>query len=171
MKRFLVASVLIVAGCNAPASKPTPEPSQPHLTISEVTSTSAAVEGGRVKLLEAANDTDALTLIRTRRLEAKAESRVLVVYVGAKWCEPCRRFKAELDSGRLDARLGKVTLLMFDVDKDGDRLSAAGYSYRFIPFVGLPGADGQPTDTTQAAGKGGDAWRELLAKLDTWQRS
>jgi thiol-disulfide isomerase/thioredoxin len=129
----------------------------------------AASSAGRHLVVEAAQDTDALSLIRTKRLEAKAEGRVLVVYVGATWCEPCKRFKAEMSSGRLDERYGKVTLLAFDADKDGDRLGAAGYSYRFVPFVALPGVDGHPSDTQQATGKGGEAWRELLGKLDTWQ--
>jgi hypothetical protein len=74
-----------------------------------------------------------------------------------------------LQSGRLDERLGKVMLLTFDVDKDGDRLNAGGYTYNFVPFVALPGADGRPADTQQATGKGGEAWRELLGKLDAWQ--
>jgi hypothetical protein len=127
------------------------------------------VPSPHVTLIEAADDTDALSLIRTKRLEAKAEHRVLVVYVGAKWCEPCERFRHELASGALDQRLGRVTLLAFDVDRDGDRLAAAGYRYSFVPFVGLPGADGRPAETQQATGKGGDAWRELLAKLDAGQ--
>jgi thiol-disulfide isomerase/thioredoxin len=128
----------------------------------------ASTSGGHLKVVEATQDSDALSLVRTRRLEAKAEGRVLVVYVGATWCEPCKRFKAEVSSGRLDARFGKLTLLAFDADRDGDRLAAAGYTYRFVPFVALPAADGQPSDTQQATGKGGEAWRELLGKLDAW---
>ncbi len=103
-------------------------------------------------------------------MKAKAEGRVLVVYVGATWCEPCKHFKQEITSGRLDARLEHVTLLAFDADKDADRLAAAGYTFRFVPFVALPGADGRPSDTAQATGKGSGAWRELLGKLDAWQR-
>lgn len=123
----------------------------------------------RLEVVEATQDTDGPSLIRSKRLQAKADGRVLVVYVGATWCEPCKRFKEEIASGRLDERYGKLRLLAFDADKDGDRLAAAGYTYRFIPFVALPGADGQPTDTQQATGKGGAAWRELLGKLDAWQ--
>jgi hypothetical protein len=130
----------------------------------------AAPTLAHVKVIEAADDVDALSLVRTRRLEAKAEERVLVVYVGAKWCEPCKRFRHELASGALDGRLGRVTLLAFDADRDGDRLAAAGYRSSFVPFVALPGADGQPAETQQATGKGSDAWRELLEKLDGWNR-
>jgi thiol-disulfide isomerase/thioredoxin len=123
-----------------------------------------------LRVASAPADSDALSAIRTTRLTAKAEGRVLVVYVGATWCEPCKKFKAELASGRLDERLGKVSLLAFDADKDVDRLAAAGYSFRFVPFVALPGPDGHPADTAQATGKSPDAWRELLAKLDAWQQ-
>mgnify|MGYP001026049720 CR=1 FL=1 len=148
----------------------------PTATASTMTSSAATAvtaeapaARGRIEVVEATADTDALSLVRTKRLEAKADGRVLVVYVGATWCAPCKRFKAELASGRLDERFSKVTLLAFDADKDGDRLGAAGYTYQFVPFVGLPGADGRPADTVQATGKGGEAWRELLGKLDAWQ--
>lgn len=123
-----------------------------------------------MKLLEATRDLDALSLIRTKRLEARAEGRVLVVYVGATWCEPCKRLRVEVKSGRLDERLGKLTLLAFDADADRDGLDAAGYRYRFVPFVALPGPDGRPVDAQQATGRGGDAWREVLGKLDAWHR-
>jgi thiol-disulfide isomerase/thioredoxin len=138
----------------APPAPPAPAPSSPSLRVDE-----------------APSDTDALTLIRTKRLQAKSEGRVLVVYVGATWCEPCKKLKAEIASGRLDRPLGRVTLLAFDADKDVDRLGAVGYTFKFVPFVALPGPDGRPADTQQASGKGGQAWRELLGKLEEWQRS
>jgi thiol-disulfide isomerase/thioredoxin len=122
-----------------------------------------------VRLVAAAQDTDALSQIRTMRLEAKKDGRVLVVYVSASWCEPCRKFKDEIHSGRLDERLAKTTLLAFDADRDGDRLGGLGYSFKFIPFIALPGPDGRPTDSQEARGKGGQAWKELLGKLDDWQ--
>jgi hypothetical protein len=178
--RALVASVLALAACNPSTTKggitsdgPTVSPTAVSSAVAPAASATpdATAAGGHVKVVEATQDSDALTLIRTRRLEAKAESRVLVVYVGATWCEPCKRFKAEVQSGRLDDRLGKVTLLAFDADKDGDRLGASGYTYKFVPFVALPASDGRPADTQEATGKGGQAWRELLGKLDTWQQS
>lgn len=126
--------------------------------------------GARVRLVAAPEDVDALSLVRTKRLEAKAEGRTLVVYAGAGWCPPCKRFHEELRAGRLDDRLGKVTLLVFDADKDADRLASAGYVFRYIPYVALPGADGRPSDTVESTGKGSEAWRGMLGKLDAWQR-
>lgn len=125
---------------------------------------------GKLRVVAADPESDALSLVRTERLRARSEGRVLVVYVSATWCEPCKKMKEEIASGRLDARLGRTTLLAFDADEDVDRLNAAGYTFRFVPFVALPGADGHPADVQQATGKGGGAWRELLAKLDAWQR-
>jgi hypothetical protein len=35
-----------------------------------------------------------------------------------------------------------VRFLKFDADRDGERLKAAGYAYRYIPFFVVPRADG-----------------------------
>jgi len=123
--------------------------------------------GGRVVM--AAPDADALSLVRTERLRAKAEGRVLVVYAGAGWCEPCKRFKNAIESGSLDDKLAKTTLLVFDADRDTERLAAAGYKLQFIPYVAMPGADGAPADSAEARAKGSESWRELIAKLESWQ--
>ncbi len=140
----------------------------PMVSATVTASASAPRETG-IRVVVASQDTDALSLVRTERLKAKAEGRVLIVYVGATWCEPCKRFKEEVHTGRLDEKLPKLTLLAFDADRDTDRLAAAGYRFQFIPFVALAGADGHPTDTQEARGKGSNAWRELIAKLETWQ--
>jgi thiol-disulfide isomerase/thioredoxin len=176
--RLALAAAAIILGCNpksgeATASTVGSAASTASTSTSSSTSASTSVSaitgtGTGTKVIEADGETDALSLIRTTRLQTKG--RTLVVYVGATWCEPCKRFKAEIASGRLDARLGKVTFLAFDADRDVDRLAAAGYTFRFVPFVALPGADGHPTDSQQATGKGSAAWQELLGKLDTWQR-
>lgn len=122
-----------------------------------------------VRVVVAAAESDALSVVRTERLKAKAEGRVLVVYAGAGWCEPCKRFKHAIQTGALDDKLAKTTLLVFDADRDTERLASAGYTFQFIPYVALPGADGHPSDTQEARAKGSDAWRELLGKLEVWQ--
>jgi thiol-disulfide isomerase/thioredoxin len=177
VKRALATIACVLAvGCNnnnTPSPKPSISGDGPGATTATSTttstSTSTSATSSGPKLMSASQDTDALTAIRTERLKAKADGRVLVVYVSATWCEPCKRFKEELSSGRLDERLSKVTLLAFDADKDLDRLGAAGYTFKFVPFVALPGADGRPSDSQEATGKGSSAWRELLGKLDAWQ--
>jgi thiol-disulfide isomerase/thioredoxin len=164
-------AAIVAEGGGAPP-RPSPEvrPQAGRQPEGPMTASSAPMlRSSGVRIVPALADTDALTLIRTKRLEAKADGRVLVVYVGATWCEPCKRFKRELESGKLDARLAKVALLAFDADTDADRLGAAGYAFKFVPFVALPGADGRPMESTQAKGKGAEAWRELLDSLDAWQ--
>ena len=183
----LVAAVAAVVGCN-----PSPKISQDAPTTPRGASTStstskhappdttttsasanvepkadASAEG--VRVVVAAQDGDALSLVRTERLKAKAEGRVLVVFAGAGWCEPCKRFKNAIQTGSLDQKLARTTLLVFDADRDTDRLGAAGFKFQFIPFVALPGADGHPTDTAEARSKGSEAWRELIVKLEAWQ--
>lgn len=168
--RRLAFAVLVGAACQSPPSASAPASASASASASGTASASApASASAKVVVVEAAQDMDAISQIRTERLKAKADGRVLVVYVGATWCDPCKKFKQELHSGNLDAKLSKITLLAFDADKDQDRLATVGYSFRFIPFVALPGADGQPTDSQEARGKGAAAWRELLGKLETWQ--
>ncbi len=170
MRVCLAIGVAVVAaiGCKTPATSTT---GAADTSVETLDAGVAAEErkGGGVRVVVAAADADAIALVRTERLRAKNEGRVLVVYVGAGWCEPCRAMKREIEAGRLDARLGKVTLLAFDADRDADRLAAGGYAFEFIPYVALPGADGHVAESQEARGHGKDAWRELLAKLDAWQ--
>lgn len=182
---FLASSASFgLAACN-PSTKPAigQEGSSAPVTASSSspfgstvpTAPSSAPAGPRkpgegIKVVTAAADGDTLSTIRTARLQAKADGRVLVVYVSATWCEPCRRMKEEIHAGRLDDALGKTTLLAFDADRDADRLASAGYTFSFIPFVALPGADGHPADSLEAKGKGSNAWRELLGTLEDWQK-
>jgi thiol-disulfide isomerase/thioredoxin len=128
-----------------------------------------AGRAGGVRVVVAAQDSDALSVVRTERLRAKAEGRVLVVYAGASWCEPCKRFKNAIQTGSLDEKLSKTTLLVFDADRDTERLASAGYKFQFIPYVALPGANGEPTESAEAKGKGSEAWREIVGRLEGWQ--
>jgi len=70
------------------------------------------------------------------------EGRRLLVYVGAAWCEPCRRFHDAAVRGDLDQNFGKLTLLEYDADRDSERLAAAGYSFGLIPLFAVPSGDG-----------------------------
>ncbi|MBX3191515.1 MAG: thioredoxin family protein [Labilithrix sp.] len=155
-------SVSANASANAPASAATAD--------ADAGRVAPRAEATGVKVVVAAEDSDALSIVRTERLKAKAEGRVLVVYVGATWCPPCRRLKEEIHAGRLDATLGKTTLLAFDADRDTERLAGAGYKFGFIPYVALPGADGRPSDSVEARGRGKESWRELVGKLEAWQK-
>lgn len=167
------APLLLLLACQKPVIATVDAEPVASTTASVVVSapsvSAAPTTEKKVRVTTAPADGDAASLIRTQRLAAKNEGRVLVVYVSASWCDPCQAMKHELASGHLDEKLSKTTLLAFDADRDGDRLAAAGYTFQFIPYVALPGPDGKPTESAQASGKGRDAWRELLKKLGAWQ--
>ena len=76
---------------------------------------------------------------------------------GATWCEPCKRFKKALLAGELDAQLKGARMLEFDADLDGDRLAAAGYSYRYVPFFAAPRPDGRNSGRATAGVPSKDA--------------
>jgi thiol-disulfide isomerase/thioredoxin len=169
VKRALL--LLALAACTPKTATDDPvkaDVAQPLVTASPAAA-SATPERPKLVVVPAEADRDAVSTIRTARLQAKAEGRVLVVFVSATWCPPCKKMKSEIEAGNLDARLGKTTLLAFDADRDDARLKAAGYTFKFVPFVALPGPDGAPADSQQATGEGKEAWKELLAKLDAWQ--
>ena len=170
-------AALLLAACNTTAKFTQDAPATPSAaearTGANASASANADAHGRsekgVHIVVAPQDADALSVVRTERLRAKAEGRVLVVYAGAGWCEPCKRFKNAIQTGSLDEKLAMTTLLVFDADRDIDRLAAAGYKFQFIPYVAVPGADGHPTDSIEARAKGSESWRELIAKLETWQ--
>lgn len=82
-------------------------------------------------------------LVRAFVDRAHAEGRVALVYVGATWCEPCQYFHAAAERGELDAALPSLALLEFDLDRDGARLSEAGYRSQMIPLFAVPSPDGR----------------------------
>lgn len=98
--------------------------------------------GGRVRIDPAPPTGDVEPIVRDALARAAAEKRRLVVYVGAKWCEPCRRFHEAAARGQLDATFPDLTLLEFDLDRDGERLASAGYVSKYIPLFALPNTDG-----------------------------
>lgn len=175
---LLLAS--LVFACERPSAGPLVQPA-PSSTVPSSTSVAAATAqssaarpvprpGGKLRVIEAPGDVDAASLIRTERLRAKAEGKALVVYVGASWCEPCRKFHELTKSGSIDAELGDITLLHFDANRDEDRLAAAGYRYKFIPFFALAGADGSMTAQYETKGDAStDTMRAIVRTLAAWQ--
>jgi thiol-disulfide isomerase/thioredoxin len=77
--------------------------------------------------------------------EAMASGPALktVVYVGASWCEPCRRFHDALSSGQLDGEFAGVRFIEYDLDRAKTELSSDGYGSRLIPLFALPESDGR----------------------------
>jgi thiol:disulfide interchange protein len=104
--------------------------------------------------------------------EADASGTRVLVYVGATWCEPCKRFHKALESGQLDQDLAGTKFIEFDSDHDGAELRAAGYGSKYIPLFSIPDQSGHASGRAiEGAIKGEGTVREtlvprLLALLD-----
>ena len=115
----------------------------------EIAATDAATgppaASGHVRIVEAPPAGDVEPIVRDAVDAAKASggpSDVLLVYVGATWCEPCQRFHHAVERGDLDTTFPGLTLLEFDLDRDRERLASARYTSKLIPLFALPASDG-----------------------------
>ncbi len=105
-------------------------------------------------------------LLKQEARRARHDGRRALVYVGATWCEPCRRFHDAVQAGRLDPQFGQLRLVEFDLDRDAERLAAAGYAPRLIPLLALPAADGRASGRqTEGSIKGDGAVADLVPRL------
>jgi thiol-disulfide isomerase/thioredoxin len=121
---------------------------------------------GHVRLLPAPAYADAAVVIADAQASSEAVHRRLLVYVGASWCEPCRRFHEAAQKGELDAAFGDLDLLVFDTDVDNERLASAGYFSTFIPLVALPGPDGRASGKQmEGSVKGPGAVADMTPRL------
>ena len=94
------------------------------------------------------------------------DSRTLVVYVGAKWCEPCNYFSEAVKNKSLPAALGHLRFLKFDSDVDDVRLQKAGYGGEMIPRFVIPAGDGRGSDKRfEGSIKGPGAVENIVDKL------
>jgi thiol-disulfide isomerase/thioredoxin len=158
--RSAVAAVMLAGAiaCNAKGDVATPAASGPIAAASP-----APAPSGKLRIVEPpAGSVD--SIVRDALAGARAEGRTLVVYVGATWCEPCQSFHHAAERGELDATFPRLTLLAFDLDRDRERLVAAGYTSKYIPLFALPGPDGA------ASGKqieGGIKGEGVIAFLST----
>lgn len=93
---------------------------------------------------------------------------LVVVYVGAPWCEPCVAFHDALVAGNFnnDNDLTGVRFLEYDLDRDKARLEADGYTSRYVPLFAIPGPDGRASGRALQGGiKGPGAADNLLQRL------
>jgi thiol-disulfide isomerase/thioredoxin len=143
------------AGPDGVHAAPTPSPA----------ASSAAARPAGLELV-AAGDGDVATLVKAELAKAKADGRVLAVYVGATWCEPCERFHHAAERGELDTGLSSLRLVVFDLDRDEARLKAAGYASQYVPLFVVPDADGRGTQRRIAGSiKGPGAVDEITPRL------
>jgi hypothetical protein len=169
---WAVAGIALTSGCGrssprepAPGPAPTAESTaRPSPTASH----GAAPAATRPRFIQAPDNPDPVEPVIQEQVEfAAAAGERALVYVGASWCEPCRRFHAAVTRGELDDLLAKTRLLEFDADRDDPALHRAGYAYEFLPVIALPGADGRSSGRLLSGSiKGeGAVERDLVPRL------
>jgi thiol-disulfide isomerase/thioredoxin len=170
---FRTALVLATSLLACETSPPKAGPDGVRATVSATGSATAAPTASpsakrRARLeLVAAADGDVATVVKAELARARADGRVLAVYVGATWCEPCERFHHAAERGELDAALAPVRLVVFDLDRDEARLKAAGYGTQYVPLFVVPDADGRGTQRRIAGSiKGPGAVDEITPRLE-----
>lgn len=165
------AVCLGLTGCGR--AEPKPDPSGPSASSSAALSPAPPLILARgIRFVKADPEDDVAKLVRSERAKAAADGRDLVVYVGARWCEPCQRFHEAAKRGDLDGEFPELTILEFDLDEDRDRIGRAGYVSKLIPLFVLPGEDGRASSRRFEGGIKGDRavgditprLRKLLAK-------
>ncbi len=105
--------------------------------------------------------------VASAQAEATRDGRRLVVYVGARWCQPCQIFLDATRAGALPSQLSDLRFLKFDHDSDEDRLNEAGYGGDMIPRFVMPGKDGEATDRRfEGSSKGPDAMANIVPRLE-----
>jgi hypothetical protein len=150
--------------------------SRPALTLAFLTILAACSSDRRmpataastapVRVEAAPADGEVAPLVRARREAVVQAGGKLLVYVGATWCEPCRAFHAAATRGDLDKTFPGLVLLEFDLDRDRDRLLAAGYTSRLVPLFARPDDEGRSSGvSTEGVRTGSDAVADLLPRL------
>jgi hypothetical protein len=144
-RTLVLAGIACALEAGACARKDAPAPPPPAATPTPHVRLTSAPATGAVE-----------PIVREELSRAIAEKRRLVVYVGAEWCEPCQRFHHAAQNGELDTTFPDLTLLEFDQDRDGQRLTSAGYRSKYIPLFALPGPDGRATGVQVEGGIKGE---------------
>ncbi|MBX3200984.1 MAG: thioredoxin family protein [Labilithrix sp.] len=154
---LLILLGLAGLGCSrAESSTASPEPAASAEPASGGAGRSAPLVLARGIRFVKAGGGDVAPLVRAERAKATADGRDLIVYVGAKWCEPCQHFHRAAQRGELDTEFPELTILEFDLDEDRDRINAAGYSSKLIPLFVRPGDDGRGSERRFEGGVKGE---------------
>jgi thiol-disulfide isomerase/thioredoxin len=145
--RFSLLLLLLVGACSK--TEPTPDARKdptPSSSESSAPPPTPLVLARGIRSVKVSAGDDASGPIRGERDRAQKNGREVVVYVGAKWCEPCQRFHAAVERGDLDADFPNLTLLEFDADADREGLATAGYVSELIPLFVVPEANGRASN-------------------------
>ena len=163
MRRML--AVVWLAACQREATPPVVAPqAKPVAVLAPAPDVAAGKR--HIDVVSALPDGPVAPYVQSEMARAKTDGRRLLVYVGATWCEPCRRFHEAAKAGELDDAFSDLRLLEFDLDRDRDRLAADGYRSEMIPLIALPGADGKGNGRgMQGSVKGEGAVAQMRPRL------
>jgi thiol-disulfide isomerase/thioredoxin len=157
MRAWLLAATCVACAACDSGTKPGGTPT----SDSGVT---ASADG--IRWTQSPGTDDVATAVKAALTQAHADGRTLLVYVGAKWCEPCQRFHHAVEKGELDAAFPRLSILGFDADRDATVLGAAGYTSRLIPLFALPRDDGRASGKQiEGSVKGEAAVNEITPRL------
>lgn len=161
--RFALVALPLAVGCD-----PSPSGSSAPSTTATATATASVSRPTEGPLIEwvPAPDGDLPAIVKAEMERAKKDGRALIVYVGATWCEPCNRFHEASTGGQIQADLPALRMLELDLDRDAERLAAAGYGSKLIPLFAVPGSDGRGTDARiEGSIKGPGAVGNIVPRL------
>jgi thiol-disulfide isomerase/thioredoxin len=141
---------------------------EPATSKAKVALPEPARSRAKPELAQRGNPAPPLEQFVQQHVEAADESgqRVLV-YVGATWCEPCKRFHKALESGELDEALAGTKFVEFDADRDREELRVAGYASKYIPLFSVPEHSGHASGRAIEGSITGDSSvrEELVPRL------
>lgn len=143
--KSLLSFIFVLVGCTR-SDEPKKDPATAETAASQTPSTPLVLAPKGIRFEHAPKGDDVAAIVKKAREGAAANGRDLVVYVGAKWCEPCQRFHEAAERGELDEQFPNLTVLDFDLDEDRERLVTAGYESKLIPLFIVPDANGRATD-------------------------
>lgn len=163
---LLVAAALALSACGDPSrSSDSAGSSAPAAATTTAAAAPVRPAGPLIEWM-AAPDGDLAAIATSEAERAKRDGRALLVYVGAAWCEPCQRFHEAAVAGEIKGDLPPIRMLELDLDRDGDRLTAAGYGSRMIPLFAVPGPDGRGGDLRiEGSIKGSGAVSNIVPRL------
>jgi thiol-disulfide isomerase/thioredoxin len=162
---------LALGACDHPSPSPSAQSSASaaqSASPQSATAQAAAQPAVKGPLIEwaPAPEGDVAALVKAELERAKKDGRTLLVYVGATWCEPCQRFHQAAEAGEITGDLPPLRMLEFDLDRDVERLAAAGYGSRLIPLFAVPAPDGRGTDVRiEGSIKGSGAVSNIVPRL------
>lgn len=162
---FALAFACVAASACSKA-EPTPAPDPAAAAPKAASGPPLVLAPQGIRFVKAGPGDDVAKLVKTERDAVAADGRQLIVYVGAKWCEPCQKFHAAANRGELDGEFPSLTILEFDLDEDRDRINLAGYTSKLIPLFVVPDADGRASEKRfEGSVKGDKAVANIAPRL------